>query len=211
MKSNLLEAMNWRYAVKRFDPSKKISEENFSMLMESLRLSPSSYGLQPIKVLNIESPELRQRIKSIAWNQQQVIDASHLLVFCHVVNPGKLEIEQHIERMVATRKNSFTFYEGFKNQVTHALQEMSNSEREAWTAKQSYIALGQLLLACAYERIDATPMEGFDAQELGELLKLTRQGFKASLLCPIGYRHPEDPVIALKKVRKSSEDFYQTI
>jgi nitroreductase len=211
MQNSLLDALNWRYATKRYDASRKIPQATFELLMESIRLTPSSYGMQPIKILNIENQELREKIKPIAWNQQQVVDASHLLVFCYQTNPGEQEVKEHVERMATTRQKPVESLEGFQNHVIQALEGMGEEKRAIWTSKQTYIALGQLLLSCALEKIDATPMEGFDAQALNELLELPKQGFQASLLCPMGYRHLEDPYASLQKVRKSSQDLFITI
>lgn len=179
--------------------------------MESIRLTPSSYGMQPIKILHIESPELREKIKPIAWNQQQVVDASHLLVFCYQTNPGEQEVKEHVERMATTRQKPVESLEGFQKHVIQALEGMGEEKRAIWTSKQTYIALGQLLLSCALEKIDATPMEGFDANALNELLELPAKGYKASLLCPMGYRHSEDPYSSLQKVRKSRRELFETI
>lgn len=211
MQNSLLDALNWRYATKRYDASRIIPQETFQLLMESIRLTPSSYGMQPIKILHIESPELREKIKPIAWNQQQVVDASHLLVFCYQTNPGEQEVKEHVERMATTRQKPVESLEGFQKHVIQALDGMGEEKREIWTSKQTYIALGQLLLACAMERIDATPMEGFDAQALNELLQLPAKGYKASLLCPLGFRHLDDPYASLTKVRKSTSELFETI
>jgi len=211
MNATLLEALNWRYATKRFDPDKKIPEVTFHVLLESIRLTPTSYGLQPIKIINIVNPFLRAQIKPIAWNQQQVVDASHLLVFCYLVNPGEREVQAHVERMAELRQKPLESFDGFKNHVLRALETMGNEQREIWTSKQTYIALGQLLLACALEKIDATPMEGFDPEALNALLELPQQGYKASLLCPVGYRHKDDPYNSMPKVRKSMDDMYESL
>lgn len=211
MQNSLLDALNWRYATKRYDASRIIPQETFQLLMESIRLTPSSYGMQPIKILHIESPELREKIKPIAWNQQQVVDASHLLVFCYQTNPGEQEVKEHVERMATTRQKPVESLEGFQKHVIQALEGMGEEKRAIWTSKQTYIALGQLLLSCALEKIDATPMEGFDANALNELLELRKQGFEASLLCAMGYRHLEDPYSSLQKVRKSPQELFETM
>lgn len=211
MQNSLLDALNWRYATKRYDASRIIPQETFQLLMESIRLTPSSYGMQPIKILHIESPELREKIKPIAWNQQQVVDASHLLVFCYQTNPGEQEVKEHVERMATTRQKPVESLEGFQKHVIQALEGMGEEKRAIWTSKQTYIALGQLLLSCALEKIDATPMEGFDANALNELLELRKQGFEASLLCAMGYRHMEDPYSSLQKVRKSPQELFETM
>lgn len=211
MQNTLLDALNWRYATKRYDASQKIPEETFQRLLESIRLTPSSYGMQPIKILNISNQELREKINPIAWNQQQVVDASHLLVFCHQTNPGEQQVKEHVMRMATIRQKPVESLEGFQKHVIQALEAMGEEKRAIWTSKQTYIALGQLLLSCAFEKIDATPMEGFDAEALNELLELRKKGFDASLLCAMGYRHLEDPYSSLQKVRKSPQELFETI
>lgn len=210
MNKQLIEALEWRYACKKFDAEKRISESDLQTIMDSIRLTPTSYGLQPIKVLLIETTELREKIKPIAWNQAQVVDASHLLVFCHHTAISESYVDQHVTLMADTRNVSTEKLQGFGTHVKSAIANMEEEHVIQWTSKQTYIALGQVLLSCALLKIDATPMEGFDAKLLNELLDLPSKGLSASLLCPIGYRHAEDPYNALKKVRKTKEILFET-
>lgn len=210
MNKQLIEALEWRYACKKFDAEKRISESDLQTIMDSIRLTPTSYGLQPIKVLLIETTELREKIKPIAWNQAQVVDASHLLVFCHHTAISESYVDQHVTLMADTRNVSTEKLQGFGTHVKSAIANMEEEHVIQWTSKQTYIALGQVLLSCALLKIDATPMEGFDKDKLNELLDLTSQGLSASLLCPIGIRHPEDANITAKKVRKTKEDLFET-
>ena len=209
MNKQLIEALEWRYACKKFDAEKRISESDLQTILESIRLTPTSYGLQPIKVLLIETTELREKIKPIAWNQAQVVDASHLLVFCHHTAISESYVDQHVTLMADTRNVSPEKLQGFGTHVKSAIANMEEDVKQ-WTSKQTYIALGQVLLSCALLKIDATPMEGFDKDKLNELLDLSSQGLSASLLCPIGIRHPEDANITAKKVRKTKEDLFET-
>ena len=210
MNKQLIEALEWRYACKKFDAEKRISESDLQTILESIRLTPTSYGLQPIKVLLIETTELREKIKPIAWNQAQVVDASNLLVFCHHTALSETYVDQHLTLMADTRNVSTEKLQGFGTHVKSAIANMEEEHVKQWTSKQTYIALGQVLLSCALLKIDATPMEGFDKDKLNELLDLTSQGLSASLLCPIGIRHPEDANITAKKVRKTKEDLFET-
>lgn len=211
MKDTLIQSLEWRYATKKFDPTKKISSEDLNTLLKSIQLTPSSYGLQPIKVLIIESPQVRQEILPIAWNQSQVVDASHLLVFCHYKRLDATYLEEHTALMAETRNLPLERLDGFKNHVSQSIQGMSTENLNSWTAKQTYIALGQLLLSCALLKIDATPMEGFEKEALNEHLQLSEKNLSASLLCPIGYRHQEDPYLQLKKVRKELKNLFETL
>lgn len=210
MNKQLLEALEWRYACKKFDTDKRISDTDLDTLLDSIQLTPSSYGLQPIKVLLIETKELRDQIKPIAWNQAQVVDASHLLVFCHHTALSESYVDQHVSLMANTRNLPIEKLQGFGTHVKSSIATMDADQVNQWTGKQTYIALGQVLLSCALLKIDATPMEGFDRKALDELLDLSKDGLSASLLCPIGYRHAEDPYNTLKKVRKTKEILFET-
>ena len=210
MNKQLIEALEWRYACKKFDTDKRISDTDLDTILDSIQLTPSSYGLQPIKVLLIETKELREQIKPIAWNQAQVVDASHLLVFCHYTALSESYVDQHVSLMANTRNLPIEKLQGFGTHVKSSIATMDADHVNQWTGKQTYIALGQVLLSCALLKIDATPMEGFDRKALDELLDLSKDGLSASLLCPIGYRHAEDPYIALKKVRKTKDALFET-
>ncbi len=210
MNKQLIEALEWRYACKKFDTDKRISDTDLDTILDSIQLTPSSYGLQPIKVLLIETKELREQIKPIAWNQAQVVDASHLLVFCHYTALSESYVDQHVSLMANTRNLPIEKLQGFGTHVKSSIATMDADHVNQWTGKQTYIALGQVLLSCALLKIDATPMEGFDRRALDNLLDLSKDGLSASLLCPIGYRHAEDPYIALKKVRKTKDALFET-
>ena len=210
MNKQLIEALEWRYACKKFDADKRISDTDLETILDSIQLTPSSYGLQPIKVLLIETKELREQIKPIAWNQAQVVDASHLLVFCHYTALSESYVDQHVSLMANTRNLPIEKLQGFGTHVKSSIATMDADHVNQWTGKQTYIALGQVLLSCALLKIDATPMEGFDRKALDKLLDLSKDGLSASLLCPIGYRHAEDPYIALKKVRKTKNMLFET-
>ncbi len=210
MNKQLIEALEWRYACKKFDADKRISDTDLETIFDSIQLTPSSYGLQPIKVLLIETKELREQIKPIAWNQAQVVDASHLLVFCHYTALSESYVDQHVSLMANTRNLPIEKLQGFGTHVKSSIATMDADHVNQWTGKQTYIALGQVLLSCALLKIDATPMEGFDRKALDKLLDLSKDGLSASLLCPIGYRHAEDPYITLKKVRKTKNMLFET-
>ena len=211
MNTPLIDALNWRYACKKFNPDQRVSEADLATIVRSIQLTPSSYGLQPIKVLIIESKELRAQIKPIAWNQAQVVDASHLIVFCHYTAVSESYIDTHVELMATTRNMPTEKLAGFANHVKESIAKMPETQLREWTAKQTYIALGQLLTTCALLKIDATPMEGFDKEELNKFLGLNEKNLSPSLLCPIGYRHEEDPYLQLKKVRRPIDMLVETL
>lgn len=206
--SNLIESLNWRYATKKFDASKKISDADFNTIKEAIRLSASSYGLQPYKVLVIESPELRAKIQPAAWGQSQIVDASHVLVFANQTDFGDAEIEAFGDNMAETRGIPAESIQGYVNFVKSKISTLPLEKRDNWTSKQAYIALGTLLNIAAELKIDATPMEGFEPEKINEILGLDKLGLNASLIATLGYRHEEDAAQHLKKVRKSNEEFY---
>lgn len=209
--NTFLENQNWRYATKKFDATKKISTEDLNTLKEAIRLSSSSYGMQPYKILIIENPELRAQLQAAAWGQSQIVDASHLIVFANITNFGNDDIDAVLNIFTTQRalpSNALDGYGGFiKSKIATLPEEVKN----VWTAKQTYLALGNLLNAAAELKIDVTPMEGFDPLAVNEILGLEKLGLNAALLATIGYRHEEDETQHYKKVRKSNEDLFITL
>ncbi len=209
--STFLENQNWRYATKKFDASKKISAADLDTLKEAIRLSTSSYGLQPYKVFIIENPELRAKLVDAAYGQKQVADASHLLVFANELNFGAAGIDQLANNISATRGLPLEAIQGYVDYMKGNITGLPEEVRNIWTAKQTYLALGNLLNAAAELKIDVTPMEGFVPAQVNEILGLDKLGLNASLLAPIGYRHVEDDTQHYKKVRKSNEELLITL
>jgi len=206
--SNFIKNANWRYATKKFDPTRKISSEDLDTLKESIRLSASSYGLQPYKVLIVENPELRAQIQPVAWGQSQIIDASHLLVFANITDFGDAQIDAHINNVAATRGLPTDALQGYSDFMKSKISTLPLENRNVWTAKQTYIALSNLLNAAAELGIDVTPMEGFEPAKVNEILGLDALGLNASLVATIGYRHAEDDTQHYAKVRKSNEELF---
>ena len=209
--SNFIQHQNWRYATKKFDATKKISAEDLNLLKEAIRLSSSSYGLQPYKVLIIENADLREKLKPFAWGQSQITDASQLIVFANEINIGDAEIDTYIKNISETRgiptENLSGYGDFMKSKITPLAQDLKN----IWTSKQTYLALGNLLNAAAELKIDVTPMEGFDATAFNEILGLTEKGLNASVIATIGYRHADDDTQHYKKVRKSNAELFITL
>ncbi len=209
--STFLDNQNWRYATKKFDASKKISTADLHFLKEAIRLSASSYGLQPYKVLVIENPELRAKLVPACYGQAQVADASHLLVFANELNFGEAGIDQFAKNISETRGLTLESIQGYVDYMKGNITGLPEQDRNIWTAKQTYLALGNLLNAAAELKIDVTPMEGFIPAQVNEILGLDKLGLNASLLAPIGYRHIEDATQHNKKVRKSNEELFITL
>lgn len=209
--SNFLENQNWRYATKQFDASKKISDADFNTLKEAVRLSASSYGLQPYKVVIVENPEVREQLKAAAWGQGQVTDASHLFIFTNDLNLDAVSVDKYISNISEVRGVPTDALGGFSDMMKGVIANLSADAKHIWTAKQTYLALGNLLNAAAELKIDATPMEGFNAAKFNEILGFDKLGLNASVIATVGYRHDEDNSQHFKKVRKSHEELFITI
>jgi nitroreductase len=209
--STFLENQNWRYATKKFDATKKISTADLNILKEAIRLSTSSYGLQPYKVFITENPELRAKLVGASYGQAQVADASHLLVFANELNFGVAGIDQLANNIATTRELPLEAIQGYVDYMKGNITGLPEEVRNIWTSKQTYLALGNLLNAAAELHIDVTPMEGFVPAQVNEILGLDKLGLNACLLAPIGYRHAEDDTQHYKKVRKSNDELFITL
>lgn len=208
--SSIIEDLNWRYAVKEFDPTRKVSTDKLNTLLESTRLSASSFGLQPWKFVVVESLELKKELLAASWNQKQVVDASHVIVFCRPENFGERDVDRFVESMAHTRGIEVESLKGYREIMTGFLSRLSEKELEHWMKDQIYIALGTLLTACAVERIDSCPMEGFLAGEYDRILKLEDHGLRSVVVCPIGHRSVDDKYISTQKVRYPLEELVIT-
>lgn len=204
----VLDQLSWRYATKKFDPKKMLSESQMEILTESVRLTPTSYGLQPLKLIDVRDEKLRELILPAAFNQLQVLEASHLLVLCSVNKIDEFFIDDYISNISKTRElpKDELGLSAYKKTMLNIL-EWSPEQKNTWMKNQVYIALGSLLTVCAFEQIDACPMEGFDPIQIDDVLGLRELGLSSVLLCPVGYRHPEDPFAEKKKVRKPASEF----
>ncbi|MBK8093867.1 MAG: NAD(P)H-dependent oxidoreductase [Verrucomicrobiaceae bacterium] len=202
--TDLLPALQWRYATKAFDPAKKIPADTWSRLEESLVLTPSSFGLQPWKFLIVQDQELREKLVAHSWNQRQVADCSHLVIMAVRKQLSPQDIDAFFTRMVEVRGGTADALMAYRKMVdgAHAQGFMSTE----WAKKQAYIALGQFMTACALQRIDTCPMEGFVAAKYDETLGLEAQGLTTAVLCPAGYRSADDRYADLPKVRFSTAD-----
>ena len=209
--STFIENQNWRYATKKFDATKKISTEDLNFLKEAIRLSTSSYGLQLYKVFIIENPELRAKLLPAAYGQSQIIDASHVIVFANQTSATDADIDGYIKNISETRGIPVENLSGFSNYMKGNINPIPAEQKAIWTAKQTYLALGNLLNAAAELKIDVTPMEGFNVIQFNEILGLEAQNLNAAVIATIGYRHEEDATQHYKKVRKSNEDLFITL
>ncbi|WP_420387208.1 NAD(P)H-dependent oxidoreductase [Roseivirga sp.] len=206
-----IDHLNWRYATKIFDAERKVSTEDLNYLMEAIRLSVSSYGLQLYKVLVIKNEEVRNALKTASWNQSQITDASHLFVFCNYTRNYELHVDEYLKRIVEIQENDSEELRSYGDSIKTQINQKTAEERAAWSQRQTYLALGNLLSACAELRIDACPMEGFIPSEYNRILGLNEMGLNAAVIAPVGYRSPNDVTQFRKKVRKSKETLFQEI
>lgn len=206
--SKFIENQNWRYATKKFDATKKIAAEDLEILKEAIRLSTSSYGLQPYKVFIIEDPAIREALKPASWNQSQITEASQLVVFANYTKLDETVINNYIERISKTREVPTEAIQGYGDFMKSKILGLTPEQQAIWTSKQTYLALGNLINAAAELKIDATPMEGFEPEKYNDVLNLNALNLNASLVATIGYRHEEDANQHVKKVRKSKEELF---
>lgn len=209
--STFIENQNWRYATKKFNSEKKISNSDLEILKEAIQLSSSSYGLQPYKVLIIENEEIRKQLQPASWGQSQITEASHLFVFASVTNVDAEYITRYAENMAKTRNIPFDSVKGYADFMIGNITTLTPEKQIIWAQKQAYLALGNLLNAAAELKIDVTPMEGFLPEQYNEILGLKEKGLHATLVATIGYRHEEDETQHYAKVRKPITELFETI
>jgi nitroreductase / dihydropteridine reductase len=188
MNNTYITNLNWRYATDDFDSSRKLSTEQLEMLLEVLRLTPSSFGLQLWKFYVVENQTMREQIKEASWGQIQPTEASHLILLASRKGVNDNDINDYIKSISEQRSVSMQDLEGFKTMLLGFKQDMSNEALNTWSAKQIYIALGFLLFACAQNQIDSCPMEGFDKQKVTEIIGAREEGYEVQLMCPVGFR-----------------------
>jgi len=203
---SLLERLRWRYATKKFDAGKKISPQDWATLEETLVLSPSSFGLQPWKFIVVRDPEVRAKILPVAWNQSQIVDASHLVVFTVKKNLGPVDVQKLIDRIVEQRNIPAAALDQYKNMMLGRVSGLTPDKAESWSSRQVYIAMGMFLTAAAMLGIDTCPMEGFDPKKVDEILELDQQGYAALAIVTAGYRAEDDKYSTLAKVRYPAGD-----
>ena len=203
---DLTESLQWRYAVKKFDASRKVEIATINELLNATRLSASSFGLQPWHFFVIQDPKTREEIKKHAWNQPQVTDCSALIVMASKKEMTADYIEGFVQTLASERGIPVEVLADYKAMMLNSLPLMQGEQGKAWMAHQVYISLGTLLAACAVAEIDSCPMEGFDKQAVDLILDLPTKGFNSRLLCPIGYRDPSDALASAKKVRMALGD-----
>lgn len=202
-----LRSLEWRYAVKKFDATRKVSAEDWQVLGESLRLSPSSYGLQPWKFLIVQTPELRKKLRPVSWNQSQVEDCSHYVVFTTLREITEDYINRFIALTAKVRGADPAGMEGYRKMMVGNLVGPQHAPTTlAWTQRQAYIAMGNLMNAAALMAIDTCPIEGLDPKKYDEILGLDNTPFSTVAAVAVGYRHAEDKYQHAKKIRFCADE-----
>jgi nitroreductase len=205
---SLQETLQWRFATKSFN-GKTIENEKIDQILEAIRLSPSSSGLQPFKVFVITNQELKEKLYPVSWEQNQILQASHLLVFAAWDEYTPERVNTFFEFSNKERNLPSSATDDYRLKLLGILDQRSKDQHFVGAAHQAYLALGFGLLAAAHLKVDATPLEGFDSEAYDEILNLREQGLKSTVLMALGYRDEEnDWLVNLKKVRRSSEELF---
>jgi len=210
--TTLIDKLKWRYATKKMNPALPVPQEKVDRILEAVRLTATSSGLQPYEVIVVNDPALRARIREHAWNQAQVTEASHLLVFAAWDNYTAERINRMFDLVNEQRGIRNEGWEAYRQKLLSSYPQRSAEENYQHAARQAYIGLGTALIAAAEEQVDATPMEGFDPTQVDEILGLKARGLRSVLLLPLGYRQADgDWLVNLKKVRREKDQFVTTI
>ncbi len=207
----LLDKLNWRYAAKAMN-KEVVSQEKVDKIIEAARLAPTSSGLQPFEILVITNQEIKEKIKPISWNQSVITDCSHLLVFAAWDTYTEDRINNMFDLTNEVRGFKNEGWENYRQMLLGMYPQKDEEENFNHAAKQAYIAFGMSIAAAAFEGVDATPVEGFEADALDKILGLREKGLRSAVMLPIGYRDTEnDWLVNLKKVRKSTKDLVTII
>jgi nitroreductase / dihydropteridine reductase len=207
----LIDKLNWRYAAKAMN-GEKVSQEKLDNILEAARLAPTSSGLQPFEILVITNPEIKEQIKAVAWKQSVVTDCSHLLVFAawDTYTPERINKMFDLTNEIRDTKNEG--WENYRQQLLNIYPQKDAEENFIHASKQAYIAFGVAIVAAAFEKVDTTPIEGFDPAAVDKILELRKNGLRSVVLLPVGYRNADkDWLVNLTKVRKSKEDLVTII
>jgi nitroreductase len=199
---NVIDSLNWRYATKKFDSTKLLSVEKIDTIKHAFNLTATSYGLQPVKLVIFSNKKLQERLVKYTMDQIQLSQASHVLVFCIETNIDKEFINKYFNRIKHLRNTPEAILNPFKDFLIDDFEQKTQKQIEDWATKQAYLTMGNLMTVCAFENIDACPMEGFLPKKYDKILQLNKQGLKSVLVMPIGYRANDDMFADFKKVRK---------
>ena len=203
---NVIEKLQWRYATKKFDAQRVLPEEKIETLKHSFNLTATSYGIQPLRLVILKDKVLQESLVPFSWNQRQVADASHVLVFCIETDISEDTVRKYFSRVKAIRNTPAEVLQPFEDFLVKDFDQKSTDELQQWATKQAYLAMGNLLTVCALEEIDACPMEGFQPEAYDRILQLSAQNLTSVLVMPVGYRATDDMFADFKKVRKDLKE-----
>ncbi|MGM0613285.1 MAG: NAD(P)H-dependent oxidoreductase [Bacteroidota bacterium] len=203
---NIIENLKWRYATKKFDKDKKVSDTDFKKLQDVIQLTATSFGLQFYKVINVKDPEIREKLQKVSFGQPQITEASHLLVFGHYANISDTHVDDFIEFIAQERDQKVEMLQDYSQMMKGYIN--SRPDKDAWAARQTYLVLGTLMMAAAEMKIDTCPIEGFDENQYDEILGMKEKGLKTVVTVALGYRSTDDEYQHAKKVRRSMEELF---
>lgn len=206
MNKDLLKSLAWRYATKKFDTDKIVSKETIDRMVAAFNLTATSFGLQPVSLLVVETKDLQEKLTEASWGQNQVRTASHVLVFCIQNKITPEYIHAYFDMEIEIRQTEPHILAPYRERTIKMFCELDKEEVKTWATNQAYLTIGNMLTFCAYEGIDTCPMEGFDKVLVDQALSLEERNLKSVLLLPIGYRAEDDFFSSLEKVRKPIEE-----
>jgi nitroreductase / dihydropteridine reductase len=205
MKMDLINALNWRYAVKRMN-GEQVPDEKVERILDAIRLSASSMGLQPYTIVTVTNEEVKKALQPASYQQPQVIEGSHVIVFAAWTDISKKQVDEYMQQIAEVRGVSLDSLKEFRTSLISSVQGKSPDERFEWAARQAYIALGTAMTAAALEKVDATPMEGFIPDEVDQILNLKEKGLRSTAMLVLGFRDEQNDFLAnAKKVRRDKE------
>lgn len=207
---SLIQDLNWRYATKNMN-GETVSGEKLETILAATNLAATSYGLQPFTVLVVSNEELKAKLQAAAYGQPQVGSSSAVLVFAVPLKITAEDIAAFIDLVATTRSIPVEALDGYKGMILGTVGALPAEQQQIWAAKQAYIALGTALAAAAEQKVDACPMEGFDAAQFDEILGLTEKGLKAAVIMPVGYRAADDATAQYIKVRKPESELFHFV
>ena len=203
---NSIKNLEWRYATKKFDATKSLSNSQINILKEAFNLTATSYGLQPVKMVVIQNKEIQNQLVAHSWNQTQVVEASHVLVLCIPKEYTNKDVENYFSLVKNIRNTPDEILNPFKEMLTSSIDSKSQEELKTWNTNQAYIALGNLMTVAANEQIDSCPMEGFIPEKYDEILNLDKHNLTSVLVLPVGFRADDCFMKDLKKIRRKTSE-----
>lgn len=207
MLQQTLTQLQWRAAIKDYDTEKKLSAEQRNLIIESARLAPTSYGVQPVKMYHVTSTDLREKLSEVGYKQPAITQASDYFVLAARTTVTENDIQEFIQRTADQRGVTVNSLDGFKKMLLGVIAGKTDRELHDWSARQAYIVLGTMLTVAAMNAIDATPMEGFDPDSFDTVLGAPAEGFHVVCACAVGYRTATETYSKRAKVRKSLSEF----